>query len=200
MGACRRPAELILPGSPLDKEAARRGSSVYMPDKRIHMLPTGISENFLSLSEGNERLALTFKLDFSAAGNLDHLQISESLIKIERAIDYDAADQLLASDPWLTEAVKFAEMLKKQREANGAMMFPRQPELSVKVVDGEIVIERRNRDDLTQGMIAEFMIWPTMPLPSGAANTRFRVSTAFKRVNRLCRQSKNLTRSLSFLF
>ncbi len=153
------PAELILPGSPLDKEAARRGSSVYMPDKRIHMLPTGISENFLSLSEGCERLALTFKLDFSAAGNLEHLQISESLIRIERALDYDTADGLLASEPWLAEAVKFAEVLKKQREAAGAMMFPRQPELSVKVVDGEILVERRNRDDLTQGMIAEFMIW-----------------------------------------
>ncbi|MDD3146417.1 MAG: RNB domain-containing ribonuclease, partial [Candidatus Riflebacteria bacterium] len=59
------PAELILPGSPLDREASSRASSVYMPDQRIHMLPPEISENFLSLSEGSERLALTFMLEFS---------------------------------------------------------------------------------------------------------------------------------------
>ncbi|EKD82747.1 MAG: Exoribonuclease, VacB/RNB family protein, partial [uncultured bacterium] len=53
----------------------------------------------------------------------------------------------------------FAEQLKGRREKMGAVMFPRQPELSIKVRDGEIIIEQRNREDLTQGMIAEFMIW-----------------------------------------
>ena len=153
------PAELILPGSELDREAARRGSSVYMPDQRIHMLPAEISENFLSLSEGSERLALTFTLDFAPAGELHSLKICESIIRIERALDYDVADTMLASQPWLSRAVAFAEKLKQRRAAAGAMMFPRQPELSVKVVDGLIRVEQRSRDDLTQGMIAEFMIW-----------------------------------------
>lgn len=153
------PAELILPGSLLDKEASRRGSSVYMPDQRVHMLPAEISEHFLSLSEGHVRLALTFIIEFSAECEIKSLKILESLIKIEKAIDYDTADTLLDSQPWLKEALTFAEKLKKKREANGAVMFPRQPELSVKLVDGEIIIDQRNRDDLTQGMIAEFMIW-----------------------------------------
>lgn len=153
------PAELILPGSALDREAARRGSSVYMPDQRIHMLPPSISEHFLSLAEGSERLSLTFMLEFSPECEITGLKISESLIRIERALDYDFADTLLPSCPWLAQALAFAERLKKKREAGGAMMFPRQPEMSIKVVDGEIVIERRSRDDLTQGMIAEFMIW-----------------------------------------
>lgn len=153
------PAELILPGSLLDREAARRGSSVYMPDKRIHMLPPGISENFLSLSEGSERLALTFILDFSPECEIRSLKITESFIRIERALDYDVADTLIAQEPWLAQALALAEKLKKRREADGALMFPRQPELSIKVVDGEIHVEHRSRDDLTQGMIAEFMIW-----------------------------------------
>lgn len=153
------PAELILPGSLLDREAARRGSSVYMPDQRVHMLPAEISENFLSLADGCERLALTFVVEFSPDCTIQSLKIVESLIKIERAIDYDTADTMLVNDSWLREALAFAERLKKRREANGAVMFPRQPELSVKLVDGEIIVEHRNRDDLTQGMIAEFMIW-----------------------------------------
>ncbi|NCB38102.1 MAG: RNB domain-containing ribonuclease [Erysipelotrichia bacterium] len=153
------PAELILPDSPLDKEASRRGSSVYMPDQRVHMLPAEISESFLSLAEGSERLSLSFMLEFSAECEIKSLKIFEAIIKIERAIDYDTADTMLESEPWLKKALEFAEKLKKKRETNGAVMFPRQPELSIKLIDGKITVEHRNRDDRTQGMIAEFMIW-----------------------------------------
>jgi len=153
------PAELITRDSPIDKEAARRGSSVYMPDQRIHMLPAEISEKFLSLHEGNEKLAISFSMSFSPEGSLTGLNIFESVITIEKAIDYDTADSMLDTDPWLKSALDFAKKLTKKREEFGAVMFPRQPELSIKVVDGEIIIEHRNRDDQTQGMIAEFMIW-----------------------------------------
>ncbi len=153
------PAELIKPGTFLDKEAARRGSSVYMPDQRIHMLPTRISEELFSLNHQENRMALTFSLLFSPECELREVEIFESLIHIEHAIDYDTADSMLAENQWLQQALDLAERLKKCREKMGAVMFPRQPELAIKVKDGEIVVEQRNRDDLTQGMIAEFMIW-----------------------------------------
>lgn len=153
------PADLIARDSLIDKEAARRGSSVYMPDQRIHMLPTEISEKFLSLHEGNEKPAVSFSLSFAPDCSLTELKIVESVINIEKALDYDTADTLIDTDPWLKSALDFADRLKKKREEAGAVMFPRQPELSIKVIEGEIVIEHRNRDDLTQGMIAEFMIW-----------------------------------------
>ncbi len=153
------PAELIRPDSIIDKEAARRGSSVYMPDQRIHMLPDEISEKYLSLHEGNDKPALSFALHFSPDCSLAGLKIFESVINIEKATDYDTADSLLDSEPWLKTAMVFAGRLKKKREDAGAVMFPRQPELSIKVVEDEILIEHRNRDDMTQGMIAEFMIW-----------------------------------------
>ena len=153
------PAALIKPGTLLDKEAARRGSSVYMPDQRIHMLPSTISEELLSLNHGEKRLALTFSLRFSPECELSGLEIFESVIYIEQAVDYDTADTMLPESEWLRQALDFAGLLKKKRAEMGAVMFPRQPELSVKVVAGEIVIEQRNREDMTQGMIAEFMIW-----------------------------------------
>ncbi|KAF1082414.1 MAG: hypothetical protein GQF41_1135 [Candidatus Rifleibacterium amylolyticum] len=153
------PAELIKPGSLLDKEAARRGSSVYMPDQRIHMLPTEISEELFSLNHEENRMALTFSLLFSPECELREVEIFESLIHIEHAVDYDTADSMLAENQWLQQALDLAERLKKCREKMGAVMFPRQPELSVKVRDDDIIVEQRNRDDLTQGMIAEFMIW-----------------------------------------
>lgn len=153
------PAEFILPGSELDREAARRGSSIYMPDGRIHMLPPQISENYLSLSEGGDRFAVSLILSFDQSKELVDFNVEESVINLEKAIDYDTADGLLESDPWLQQALELAESLKKVRAANGAAMFPRQPELDVKVVDGEIVVSHRSRDDKTAGMIAEFMIW-----------------------------------------
>ncbi len=153
------PAELIIPDSPIDKEAARRGSSVYMPDNRVHMLPAAISEKYLSLDEGGERLAITFSMDFSPECTLQKLEVFESIIQMDRALDYESADKLAVDDAWLGGALAFAEKLKGVREANGAVMVPRQPELSIKVCDGEIVVEQRNRDDMTQGMIAEFMVW-----------------------------------------
>lgn len=153
------PSELIKEGSILDKEAARRGSSIYMPDLRVHMFPDILSENFLSLDEGKERLSLTFVLKFNSVAEFLSVDIVEALIKVEKATDYDTANSLLAEDNWLNEAYQFSEKLKASRAASGAVILPRQPELSVKVVDGEIIVEHENRDELTAGMIAEFMIW-----------------------------------------
>jgi exoribonuclease-2 len=153
------PAEFFRPGSDIDKEAQRRGSSIYMPDLRIHMLPAEISEDLLSLSDDGDRLALTIEMNFDESAVLDNHSIYESVIRVDKAIDYDTADELSKTDDWLAQAVSFSEQLKAKREENGALVFSRQPELSIKVVDGEIIVSHRARDIKTAGMIAEFMIW-----------------------------------------
>lgn len=153
------PTELVKPGTILDKEACRRGSSVYMPDLRIHMLPEILSEGFCSLDEGKERIALTFILKFSPEMEYKGVDIQESIIRIEKGTDYPTANEMLETNEWLRSAYNFSEKLKACRIANGAVMLPRQAELEIRVVDGEIIIEHENRDELCAGMIAEFMIW-----------------------------------------
>lgn len=153
------PSEIIKPDSVLDKEAARRGSSIYMPDLRINMFPKIISEEFLSLDEGKERLALSFELDFSSEFELKNIAIKKSIIKLDKATEYPLANEMLKTDEWLNSAYLFSEKLQAKRVENGAVIIPRQPELDVKVEDGNILIEQENRDELTAGMIAEFMIW-----------------------------------------
>lgn len=153
------PSEIVKQDSMLDKEAARRGSSIYMPDMRINMFPESISEEFCSLDEGNERLALSFSLEFSLDCQFKKVTIYKSIIKVEKATYYPLANEMLESDDWLKSAYLFSEQLKQEREKNGAIILPRQAELEIKVVDNEIVIEHENRDELTAGMIAEFMIW-----------------------------------------
>lgn len=153
------PSEIVKTDSLLDKEAARRGSSIYMPDMRINMFPEIISEEFLSLDEGKERIALTFKLDFSNEIELKSISINKSIIKLDKATEYPLANEMLKSDEWLNSAYLFSELLKAERVKKGAVIIPRQPELDVKVVEDKIIIEKENRDELTAGMIAEFMIW-----------------------------------------
>ena len=153
------PSELVKPDTLLDKEASRRGSSIYMPDLRINMFPEIISERFLSLDENKEKLALSFALEFSSDYQLKNTSISKSIIKVEKATSYPSANDMLESDDWLKSAYLFSEKLKLERIKNGAIIIPRQPELEIKVENGEIIIEHENRDEFTAGMIAEFMIW-----------------------------------------
>ena len=130
-----------------------------MPDMRINMFPESISENLLSLDENGEKLALSFALEFSSTYELKSTTISKSIIKVEKATSYLSANEMLESDEWLKSAYLFSENLKQERVKNGAIIIPRQPELEIKVINGEIIIEHENRDEYTAGMIAEFMIW-----------------------------------------
>lgn len=153
------PSEFIEKGSPLDVEASHRGSSIYMPEGIIHMLPSEISESKLSLSEGSHKPALTILMTISNDGALLKYDILQSIISIDVATDYDNADKLSESSEWLQLSLKVAEMLKESREKLGAINIARQPELSVKVIDGVINVEQKVRDLKTSGMIAEFMVW-----------------------------------------
>lgn len=153
------PTALILPGTALDLEASIRGTSIYMPDKRIYMLPERLSAELLSLDEGKERLALSFKLSFDGQQNLMGFEIFESCVRVEVAATYQQANEALEHDEWLKAAVAFSQRLKEKRRENGAIISPKQPELDIRVVDGEIIIEHEDRETLTGGMIAEFMVW-----------------------------------------
>jgi exoribonuclease-2 len=153
------PSEFILPDSVLDAEACRRGSSIYTPDRRIHMLPTILSEDVLSLNENGDRFALSFILDFSSDYELMKIEIKESIVKIDRAIDYVNADAEIENNQWLQSAIKLSKSLLSQRARNNAALFPRQPEFEIKIEKGQIKILHRNRDSQTANMIAEFMIW-----------------------------------------
>ena len=61
-------AAYVRPGSPLDREALRRGNSVYFPDRVVPMLPERISNDLCSLKEGVDRPALAVRMTFDAGG------------------------------------------------------------------------------------------------------------------------------------
>ena len=151
-------AHWIAANSALSKEASRRGTSIYMPDDKLHMLPPILSEGHLSLNTGMERTTLTQKISFSPEGQVLSHQFLESIITTNEAIDYTTADQRSAEETDLKLGLLLATNLRRRRVVQGGLLLSR-PELEVKVRDGAILVSQRPERSPCQEMIAEFMIW-----------------------------------------
>ncbi|QNA83347.1 VacB/RNase II family 3'-5' exoribonuclease [Sphingomonas sp. So64.6b] len=81
----------VRPGSDLDREARRRGNSVYFPDRVVPMLPEVLSADVCSLKEGADRAALVCHLQVSKAGELKSWRFSRALVRIAANIAYEDA-------------------------------------------------------------------------------------------------------------
>lgn len=82
-------------GSPLDACALRRGTSVYLIDRVIPMLPHRLSNGICSLNAGVDRLALSCFMDVDAAGNITGHHIAETLINVTRRMSYTEVAHIL---------------------------------------------------------------------------------------------------------
>lgn len=75
-------------GSALDREALKRGTSVYLADRVIPMLPERLSNGICSLNQGVERLTLSCLMDIDEEGNVVSHKITESVIRVDRRMSY----------------------------------------------------------------------------------------------------------------
>lgn len=82
-------------GSPLDKEALHRGTSVYLVDRVIPMLPHRLSNGICSLNAGTDRLALSCLMEIDAEGNIVGHRIAETVIRVTRRMSYTEVDRIL---------------------------------------------------------------------------------------------------------
>jgi ribonuclease R len=81
----------VRPGSALDKEARKRGNSVYFPDQVVPMLPETLSAEICSLKEGEDRAALACHLQVTKAGTLKSWRFSRARVRIAANIAYEDA-------------------------------------------------------------------------------------------------------------
>lgn len=88
----------VRPGSAIDLEARRRGTSVYLVDQVIPMLPPILSNGICSLNAGVDRLAVSVLMDLDGEGRLIDHEIVPSVIRVDHRLTYDEVDALLASD------------------------------------------------------------------------------------------------------
>jgi ribonuclease R len=84
----------VRPGSALDREARRRGNSVYFPDRVVPMLPHELSSDICSLKEGQDRAALACHLSIDKLGNITAFRFSRAVIRVVANIAYQNAQRI----------------------------------------------------------------------------------------------------------
>lgn len=151
-------AELIEHGTPLDREAEARASSIYLPDERVSMLPSSLSEGILSLKANQDRLALSFLLRVDSGGNITETRICPSIVRIRSQLTYDGADQRIQEEDKFKALWEIAQRLRHKRLDLGAVILPL-PEIQVYVNSaGMIQIARYDKETSSQVMVSEWMI------------------------------------------
>jgi len=105
-------AFFIQPDSPLDKEARKRGTTVYLGDTVLPLLPEAVA-SLCSLVPGEERLAISVLLTLDDAGQLVEFEIQPSVIQVDHQLSYEQAQSLLGGDQEAeTNLAAVTEMLK----------------------------------------------------------------------------------------
>ena len=154
---------LIPQGSPLDEEANRRMSTLYIPDRQIPMLPKAVSHDKGSLDAGKRRAALSLLADISADGEILRYEVKPSIIVSDAALSYDEANAAItdsshAYHDMLASLRALTEALKRKREDAGAVGIDR-AELLIKVVSSDDVqVKVVQRDSPARDMVAECMV------------------------------------------
>ncbi len=159
-------ADFVPRGGAMDKEAAGRAATVYLPEATIWMLPEEISCVRASLIAGEMRSVLTTDVRIGAGGEILSQSIYPGRMRIGARLDYRGADRMLAegtngdSDPiraalWRLNGA--AAKLRERRRRAGAAMFHRR-ESKVRVRGDEIDIEIIDHDSPSRNLVAEFMV------------------------------------------
>lgn len=156
--------------TPLDKEAIKRGTSVYLVDRVIPMLPHKLSNGICSLNPGVDRLALSCFMDIDAKGTVTGHQIAETVIKSDRRMTYTNVAKIVEEqDPEVSKEYEelvpmfmlmqeLAEVLRERRHKRGSINFDF-PESKI-IVDKQgkpIEVKPYERNKATK-IIEEFML------------------------------------------
>ena len=136
-------ANYVQESSALDKEALKRGTSVYLVDRVIPMLPKALSNGICSLNAGEDRLALSCIMDVDDKGNVVNHTIAETVIHVDKRMTYTSVQKILDGNeeernayeelvPMFEMMAYVAGILREKRSRRGSIDFDF-PETKVKL-------------------------------------------------------------------
>ena len=140
-------AAWVQAGGVVDRSAAERTATVYLPDGKLPMLPPVLSDGPLSLLCGGTRQSLAFSFEIGNDGQLTGFEMKRATVRIARRLTYEETDQILASTqpsptaqadphrPLLTKLQALMDRHRGWRNGRGAVQFQR-PEVYFDVIAG----------------------------------------------------------------
>ena len=158
----------VKPGTPVDKEARERGTSVYLVDRTVPMLPEKLCNKLCSLRPDEDKLCFSTVFEMSPKGDIKSRWIGRTVIRSNYRLDYDQAQQIIEkcadkeSLVPLEEAIislhKIASIYRDTRFNGGAINFDR-PEMKVEVDEtGKPVKVYEKVSKEANWLIEEFML------------------------------------------
>ena len=158
--------------SALDREALKRGTSVYLPDRVIPMLPKRLSNGICSLNEGQERLALSCIMTINEKGRVIGHQIAETVIRVDRRMTYTAVNAILTDPeahpelleeyhelvPMFRQMQELSTLIRSCRKERGAIDFEFPESKVILDAEGTPVEIRPYPSNVATRMIEDFML------------------------------------------
>ena len=159
----------VVPNSYLDKEALKRGTSIYLVDRVIPMLPENLSNNLCSLMPDVDRLAMSCEIEVAPNGKIVHHEIFESVIRSKARMTYTKVNAILDGDKELikeyhylgdlfTVAKELSDILHKKRSRVGSINFETEEAYIVLNKQGKAIDVKLRERGKSERIIEEFML------------------------------------------
>jgi ribonuclease R len=157
-------------GKALDREALKRGTSIYLVERVIHMLPPLLSENLCSLQAEKDRLAVSVLMDIDRNGDLLSARYTASVIKVTERLTYQQVEAYLNGEeqnPFKEENLKklldqmkgLAGILRKRRMQRGSLDLDL-PEAKIEIDENGLPLSIKKREmGQSESLIEEFMVY-----------------------------------------
>ena len=162
----------VKPGSVMDQEAQARGTSVYLVDRTVPMLPEKLSNKLCSLRPNEDKLTFSAVFEMTPEANVVDRWFGRTVIRSDFRFDYEGAQKIIETegkepeDPAVTQEIrdailelnKLASIMRKKRFSSGAISFER-PEMKVEVDDtGKPIRVYEKITKEANWLIEEFML------------------------------------------
>ncbi|MCF8069640.1 MAG: RNB domain-containing ribonuclease [Desulfobacterales bacterium] len=145
-------------GDAIDRAAMARGSSIYMPDQRIPMIPPVLAENYCSLREGELRPAISIMVHMDKNAEVGDYEIFPSWIMVDNQLTYYAANNMVDTNREIRVLHDIAGKLREKRLSNGAVQI-NLPEINIWIDENNTpCVNRVNRESPGRMLISEHMI------------------------------------------